>query len=137
MKKLTILFLCIATLGLASCKKDTIVQDIPNRTIIAYVNPGDWKQDTDGITLYSVLNISDVLDGITFEDDGILVYISRLDNNTYEQIPNVYNLNSYSYAVDKASGTLELDLQRSDRSTYPSFPTTRMRIKIVIVRSQQ
>jgi len=128
---------CIATLGLASCKKDTIVQDIPNRTIITYINPSNWTADSDGITLYSIINIADVLDEATFEQDGILVYISRGDNNTYEQIPNVYNLDSYSYLVDKQSKTLEIDLQRSDRSSYPLTPTTRTRVKIVLVRSQQ
>jgi len=137
MKKLTILMLCIATLGLASCKKETLVQNIPNKTIIAYVNPSDWKQDVDGITLYSIINISDVLDEATFEDDGILVYISRGDVDNYEQIPNVYAFNSYSYLVDKVNKTLEIDLQRSDRSSYPAFPTSKTRIKIVLVRSQQ
>ncbi|WP_131536022.1 hypothetical protein [Pedobacter nototheniae] len=141
MKKLIILMLCIVTLGLASCKKDTVyVPDtnyLPNKTIIAYVNPADWKQDTDGQTLYSIINISDVLDAVTFEDDGILVYVSRGDNDTYEQIPNVYSLNSYSYLVDKFAKTIEIDLQRSDRTSYPTTPTTRTRVKIVLVRSQK
>ncbi len=137
MKKLTILMLCIVTLGLSACKKETIVQNIPNRTIITTINPSDWRQDTDGATLYSLINIADVLDGATFEQDAILVYISRDDNNTYEQIPNVYNLNSYSYLIDKVAKTLEIDIQRSDKQTlYPSIPTTKTRIKIVIVRSQ-
>jgi len=137
MKKLTFLLLCITTLGLVSCKKDTIIQNIPNQTIIATINPTDWRQDTDGSTLYSILDISDVLDEATFEDDGILVYISRGDNDTYEQIPNVYGLVSYSYLVDKFAKTIEIDAQRSDRTGYPPTPASRTRIKIVLVRSQQ
>ncbi|MET4081688.1 hypothetical protein ABIB40_001637 [Pedobacter sp. UYP30] len=141
MKKLTILFFCVATLSLASCKKQTVLQPTtttPNRTIIAYINQADWQKDTtDGRTIFSILNISDVLDGPTFEDDGFLVYISRTDNDTYEQIPNVYGLNSYSYVIDKTNKTLEIDLQRSNSATYPDYPTGKTRVKIVLVRSQQ
>ncbi|MGY3054758.1 hypothetical protein ACVWYG_002967 [Pedobacter sp. UYEF25] len=139
MKKLTILFFCVATLSLASCKKQEVYAPdpvLPNKTIITYINPADWVQDTDGRTLYSILNLSDVLDAATFENDGILVYISRADDNTYEQIPNVYGLESYSYLVDKTKRTLEIDLQRSDSATYPTARTTKTRVKIVFVTSQ-
>lgn len=141
MKKLSILLFCVATLSLASCKKQEVYvpatdTTLPNKTIITYINPGDWVQDTDGRTLYSILNLSDVLDPATFENDGILVYISRADDNTYEQIPNVYGLESYSYLVDKTKRTLEIDLQRSDSATYPAARTTKTRVKIVFVTSQ-
>lgn len=136
MKKITLLLLCIATLGLASCKKDTIVQNSNNNlTIIKYIEPSQWQLSSDGYTYYAVIN-DNRIDTRTFEDDGILVYTSRGDNNTYEQLPFVYNVDAYSYSVSK--GQIEIDIQSSDnQDTQPIKPTTRTRVKIVLIESFQ
>ena len=136
MKRITLLLLCIATLGLASCKKDTIVQNGANNlTIIKYIEPNQWQASADGFTYSAVLNDSRI-DDRTFEDDGILVYISRGDGNSYEQLPFVYDVQAYSYAVSK--GAIAIDLQSSDfQSAIPDRPTTRTRVKIVLIESFQ
>lgn len=135
MKKLSLLLLCIATLGLASCKKDTIVQRSNNLTIIKYIEPNQWQLSTDGLTYYAVINESRI-DPRTFEDDGILTYISRGDNNSYEQLPFVYNVDAYSYLIKQ--GSIEIDIQSSDnQDTAPIKPTTRTRVKIVLIESAQ
>ena len=85
MKKLTLLLICIASLGLASCKKDTIVQNSANNlTIIKYIEPNQWVPSADGFTLSAALT-DNRIDLRTFEDDGVLVYISRGNGNSYEQ----------------------------------------------------
>ncbi|MFD0942004.1 hypothetical protein [Pedobacter boryungensis] len=135
MKKLTLILICIATLGLASCKKDTIVQSANNLTIIKYIEPNQWKLSDDGYTYYATINESRI-DPRTFEDDGILTYISRGDNNTYEQLPFVYNVDAYSYVIRQ--GSIEIDIQSSDnQDTTPIKPTTRTRVKIVLIESAQ
>jgi hypothetical protein len=135
MKKLTLLLICIASLGLASCKKDTIVQSANNLTIIKYIEPNQWQLSDDGYTYYAVINESRI-DPRTFEDDGILTYISRGDNNTYEQLPFVYNVDAYSYVIRQ--GSIEIDIQSSDnQDTTPIKPTTRTRVKIVLIESAQ
>lgn len=135
MKKLTLLLICIASLGLASCKKDTIVQSANNLTIIKYIDANQWQSSADGFTLSASL-IDNRIDDRTFEDDGILVYISRNDGNYYEQLPFVYDVNSYSYTVSK--GRIDIDIQSSDfQSAIPDKPTTRTRVKIVLIESAQ
>ena len=136
MKKLTLLFICIASLGLASCKKDTIVQQGANNlTIIKYIEANQWQLSTDGLTYYAIINDSRI-DSRTFEDDGILVYTSVGDGNSYEQLPFVYNVDAYSYSVQP--GSLEIDIQSSDnQDTKPIKPTTRTRVKIVLIESFQ
>lgn len=135
MKKLTLLLICIASLGLASCKKDTIVQSANNLTIIKYIEPNQWQLSSDGLTYYAVINESRI-DPRTFEDDGILTYISRGDNNTYEQLPFVYNVDAYSYVIRQ--GSIEIDIQSSDnQDTAPIKPTTRTRVKIVLIEFAQ
>jgi len=136
MKKITLLLICIATLGLASCKKDTIVQNGANNlTIVKYIEPNQWQLSSDGFTYTAVVNDSRI-DSRTFEDDGILVYISRGDNNTYEQLPFVYDVQSYSYSVSQ--GSISIDLQSSDfQAAVPTRPTSRTRVKIVLIESFQ
>ncbi|RZL43505.1 MAG: hypothetical protein EOP00_22515 [Pedobacter sp.] len=136
MKKLNLLFICIATLGLASCKKDTIVQNGANNiTLIKYIEPSAWQLSQDGLTYYAVLNDTRI-DTRTFEDDAILTYISRGDNNSYEQLPFVYNVDAYSYVIKP--GSIEIDIQSSDnQDTQPIKPTTRTRVKIVLIESFQ
>jgi hypothetical protein len=135
MKKLTFLLLCIATLGLASCKKDTIVQSANNLTIIKYIEPSQWVLSNDGFTYTAIINDSRI-DERTFKDDGILVYVSRGDGNSYEQMPFVFDVDAYSYLV--TTGSLRLDIQSSDfQAATPTKPTTRTRVKIVLIESFQ
>ncbi|MGE6220871.1 hypothetical protein ACQKCH_13670 [Nubsella zeaxanthinifaciens] len=135
MKKLTLLLLCVATLGLVSCKKDTIVNSAPNNlTIIKYIEPSAWSL-VDNYT-YSVTLQDSRIDKRTFEDDGILVYVSRGNTNFYEQIPFVYDTQAYSYTVSQ--GSISIDIQSSDFQTAaPVKPNSTTRVKIVLLESFQ
>ena len=119
MKKLTILMLCIATLGLASCKKDTIINQVPNRTIIFDVNPNQWVLE--GGKYYLDLNINEV-DDINFHDEGILVYTATPSYTNYYQLP--YGDTDYEAHIGGIS------LSRT------TLPTTPLRIKVVLVAAE-
>ena len=116
MKKLTLLLLCIATLGLASCKKDTIInQTTPNRTIVLNVEPTVPE-----------------IDQFSLDNEAVLVYISYDNGATYLQMPFVYNVDAYSTVISK--GKVEIDIQSSDyQATTPVKPTARVRVKVVLI----
>ena len=136
MKKLTLLLLCITTLGLVSCKKDTIVNNAANNlTIIKYIEPSAWQLSTDGFT-YSATIVDNRIDDRTYEDDGILVYVARGNGNFYEQMPFVYDAQSYSYSV--TPGSISIDIQSSDfQAATPIKPNSTTRVKIVLLESFQ
>jgi hypothetical protein len=134
MKKISLLLLCIATLGLASCKKETFVNSAPNNlTIIKYIEPSAWTLSNDGFT-YSATIMDNRIDQRTYNDDGVLVYVSRGNTNFYEQIPFVYDALSYSYTV--TPGSISFDVQSSDfQQATPVKPNSTMRVKIVLLES--
>lgn len=135
MKRLALLLLCITTLGLVSCQKDTIINNSANNlTIIKYIEPSAWSK-VDDFT-YSVTLLDNRIDERTYEDDGILVYVSRGNTNFYEQIPFVYDTQSYSYTVSQ--GSISIDIQSSDfQAAEPVKPNSTMRVKIVLIESFQ
>jgi hypothetical protein len=128
MKKLTILMLCIATLGLASCKKETVVeQTTPNRTIIFDKPANSWRLLSGTTNIYYVdLNASEI-DNINVQDEGVLVYISTdgVNSSGYFQIPN-YN---QSYGYDIYPGSIRI-------YSYGPPPTNTTRIKVVLVAAE-
>jgi len=132
MKKLTLLLFCIASLGLASCKKDTIIkQTTPNRTIVMDVSTSSWTLSSDRYTYYTVLNIPEI-DQYSMDNEAVLVYISYDNGATYLQMPFVYNVDAYSTVISK--GKVEIDIQSSDyQSTQPIKPTGTVRVKVVLI----
>lgn len=134
MKKLILLLLCTATLGLASCKKDTIIQDTPNRTYNFTIQPNQWVRSQDGYTLtYEWFN--NAIDQITVDDEGVLVYISHpLTSASYIQLPYTYNVAAYSYELFK--GGIAIDIQSSDfQQAIPNPPTKPVVVKVVVIPS--
>lgn len=111
--------LCIVTLGLASCKKETLVQTAPNRTVIFDVNPNRWVFDNG--KYYLDLDIAE-LDDINFYDEGILVYTATPNYTNYYQLP--YGDMDYEAHIGGIS---------ISRST---LPTTPVRIKVVLVAAE-
>ena len=132
MKKLTLLILCIATLGLASCKKDTIInQTTPNRTIVLNVAANAWTLSTNGLTYYTILNVPEI-DQFSLDNEAVLVYISYDNGSSYLQMPFVYDVDAYSTVISK--GKVEIDIQSSDnQATTPIKPTVNVRVKIVLI----
>jgi hypothetical protein len=132
MKKLTLLILCIATLGLASCKKDTIInQTTPNRTVVLNVASNAWTLSTNGLTYYTILNVPEI-DQFSLDNEAVLVYISYDNGASYLQMPFVYDVDAYSTVISK--GKVEIDIQSSDnQATTPIKPTVNVRVKIVLI----
>ncbi len=119
---------------MVSCKKDTYVNNTANNlTIIKYIDPNAWALSNDGFS-YSATVFDNRIDQRTYDDDGILVYVSRGNGNFYEQIPFVYDTQAYSYTV--TPGSLSIDVQSSDyQDAAPTKPTSVMRVKIVLLES--
>ncbi|MES2446030.1 MAG: hypothetical protein V4546_02540 [Bacteroidota bacterium] len=134
MKKLTLILLCIATLGLASCKKDTIVAQTPNITIIRDITPSQFVLSNDQLTLSANLAI-DAIDQFHVDNEATLVYISYNNGASYIQMPFVYNIDSYSYEV--YDGGISIDIQSSDfQDRTPFRPSANVRIKVVLISSE-
>lgn len=132
MKNLTLTLLCIATLGLSSCKKDTIInQTTPNRTVVLSVAPNTWTLSSNNLTYYTILNVPEI-DQYSMDNEAVLVYISFDNGATYLQMPFVYDVYAYSTVISK--GKVEIDIQSSDlQNRTPVKPTGTVRVKVVLV----
>jgi hypothetical protein len=130
MKKLLLLLLCTTTLGLVSCKKDNIIQETPNRTIIFTIQPNEWKESTDGGTFTAEI------DRLNVDIEGILVYIDHpLQGSSYIQLPFVLSGSAYSY--EHYEDGISIDIQRSTYATEnPQPPTKAIRVKVVLIPSR-
>lgn len=135
MKKLLFILLCTTTLGLVSCKKDTIVQETPNRTIIINIQPNQWLPSSNGRTFTAEINIPEI-DALNVDIEGILVYLDHpVNQSSYIQLPYVYEGASYSY--EHFNGGIAIDIQRSTFATEnPTKPTVPIRLKVVLIPSQ-
>ncbi|RZK81384.1 MAG: hypothetical protein EOO92_04690 [Pedobacter sp.] len=135
MKKLLLLLLCTTTLGLVSCKKDTIIQETPNRTIIINIQPNQWIASTDRRTYTADINIPEI-DRLNVDTEGLLVYLDHPVNvNSYIQLPYVFSGAAYSY--EQFEGGIAIDIQRSEFATQnPSPPTVPIRLKVVLIPSR-
>ena len=132
MKKLTILMLCIVTLGLASCKKDTIVQNTPNITLYKTIQPNQWQRATDnGIYFYVDMIDSRIEE---FIDDGIILSFARFNDDGFDALPFNYGPDSYSYS--SFPGRIRVYLQNNNnRTVEPLRPTADITARIVLVAS--
>lgn len=135
MKRSFILLICLVTLGLTSCKKDTIIQETPNRTIIIDIQPNQWVKSTDGFTYTATLNVPEI-DQITVDDEGVLVYLPHPVNaDSYIALNYTFDTQAYSYEI--FNGGIAIDLQSSDfQNAVPTPPTGVLRAKIIILPSR-
>lgn len=138
MKKLTLLFICVATLGLASCKKQVYVPNavLPNQTIETVISPSQWVYSENNKRLSTTVNFPEI-DDATFNNDAILVYIYP-DNSVpeYKQLPLVFDAQAYSYIVRR--GSITIDIQTSGDSVLTPFkPIIPIGLRVVIVTSQK
>ncbi|MEJ5964079.1 hypothetical protein [Pedobacter immunditicola] len=134
MKKGFLLLLCIATLGLASCKKETIIDSgLPNETIETVINPSDWQSIEGGTRLTTTINMPE-LNEEAFANDGVMVYIYP-DNsvNEYRQLPMTFDGQAYSYSA--RPGFITIDIQTSSANGTPARPAVPTGLRVVIVTS--
>lgn len=135
MKKLLFLILCTTTLGLVSCKKDTIINETPNRTFIYTIQPNSWSLSTDGFTYSTILDIREI-DNITLDDEGVLVSITNPNDPSKQRpLPFVFDIDSYSYEI--SNGKIKIDVQSSDaQATEPIKPSKVITAKVIIIPSE-
>jgi len=134
MKQSFLLILCIATLGLASCKKDNIYYETSNRTFNYTVQPAEWVLSADGFNYTVELDIPEV-DQITLDDEGVLVYMNHpINPASYIQLPYTFDVQAYSYEI--YNGGIAIDAQSSDaQATAPVRPTAPVKVKVVVIPS--
>jgi len=134
MKQSFLLLLCIATLGLASCKKDNIYYETSNRTFNYTIQQNEWVLDQNGYTYSVRLDIPEI-DQVTLDDEGVVVSISHpLESTSYFSVPGTFDTNAYSYEL--YNGGISLDVQSTDRqSTLPFKPVGTIKVKIVVIPS--
>jgi hypothetical protein len=126
---LPLLFLCIWSSG---CKKDEIiVPNNPNQTILQNIQPGAWVLNSDNSAYMVDISMPEI-DADANELDAIVVSVSAGATGAYEAIPNVYSGVSFSYTHQV--GRVTLEVQSAD-GTAPVRPTSLIRAKIVIIRS--
>lgn len=135
MKRTILLLICTTMLGLVSCKKETIIQEVPNRTIIFNIQPNEWIPSDDGSSFTATIPI-DEIDQFNVDVEGILVYLDHpLDVNNYIQLPYVFQGDAYSY--EHYNEGIRIDIQRSSFSTEnPSKPTAPIRLKVILIPSE-
>ncbi|HEY1201316.1 MAG TPA: hypothetical protein VGE79_10060 [Niastella sp.] len=105
----------------------------PNQTIFFDVDSGDWTKASDGKSYLVDLPIPEI-DGQVNQNFGILVSISG-DGGLYEAIPETYG--GYAYSYTHEVGHLTLARQYVDGSASGPQPEANIRVKIVLVESQQ
>ncbi|MCX3266025.1 hypothetical protein [Pedobacter agri] len=132
MKKLTILMLCIVTLGLASCKKETVYLELKAKTYNRYIEPNQWVQNSNGT--YSFTWNKAEFDDITLGDEGVLVYFTHPTNDNSDiQLPYTFNYTTYSYEL--FNGGVTFDAQDSRNLTNSIRPNYRILVKVVVIPS--
>ncbi|MBB5397745.1 hypothetical protein [Mucilaginibacter sp. AK015] len=131
-KLLSILCVSVILLTAASCKKETVIGPSNNFTVVKTVNSNDWS-DFDANTLSVDLNVPQ-LDNDYNENGAVLVYISYGSNNPWEQIPETFDGEAFSFTHNP--GHVTLYKQRSSGSGAPN-DTDPIYVKIVLIDSQQ
>lgn len=113
---------------LNSCKKTELV--LPNQTIVINLTSGSWVPLNGGKSFTTAINVPELTDYMN-ERGGILVYLS-FGSKTYEQIPQVYDGDSYSYVT--RPGQVVLEVQRYDGFGVVTAPGG-MTVKIILINS--
>lgn len=133
MKKfLTIAFLAIVVAAFASCKK-TYVTNTPNEVYNVQIQPSSWVLSTDGKS-YTVDVEAKEIDNFFNNNGATLVYFSFF-KGVYEQIPEVYNGNSFSY-IHYEGGITFTAQAAAGGTTPPVKPAEVINVKLVLIPAE-
>lgn len=127
MQRLLLILMIPMLLVLSSCQKNNIV---PNQTIVLDIASRNWFSLNGGRSYTTEINIPE-LDNYINERGGVLVYVS-FGSETYEQIPQVYDGETYSFITQP--GRLVLEVQRYDGVSEVQRPAN-MTVKIILIES--
>lgn len=125
--------MCTVTLGLASCKKDTIVQEvIPGTTYYLNIQPSDWIRNPNGS--YSYTWNKSAINNVALESDAIVVYFSHPTNSDTDiALPYTFNDEIASYQV--FNGGLTFDMQSKSNLANTPRPSVKILVKVVVIPS--
>jgi len=99
MKKYLLLLLCTVTLGLSSCKKEVIVPESSNRTILLDIRPEEWQVSGDRLGFYKDISVPE--NTPYFNNNGHVVVSMAFDNpDVFEGLPQVYQGVTYRYSAE-------------------------------------
>lgn len=129
-KLLSILCLSIIVLTAASCKKETVYVKNDNFTKVIPVQSADW-----GVYKSNALTVDlDVpeLDNAYNEKGAVLVYIAYGADAPWEQVPETFGGQSFSFTHNP--GTVSLYVQNPNGVGVPNTPDP-IYVKIVLIDS--
>lgn len=130
MKKTILLFLCILTVGLSSCKKEVLVTDPTNRTILVDIPLSNWVRATDGPYYYTNIDLPE--NNSNFNQSGhVIVSMSFANPDVYEGLPQVYG--GASYTFNSQPGKLTIYINSVNNTTVPNLPLTVTTAKITLI----
>lgn len=132
MKKLLFFLLIGSALFMASCTKQ-YNQVVPNKTYISdQIASSSWATTDNGVNYSVDIDMSGELSGTDATYNGVLVYLTFDNGQSYEALPEVYNNVSYTYTY--SAGVVTLYAQSSDGSQVIKVPDP-LKAKIVLVAS--
>lgn len=122
---------------LPGCTKTTNEVVIPNQTILFEINPNDWGLEN-GVYFYSIpvseLNNVNQLDGVIVSMARYSAANPTVVPQAFELLPQVYNNQSYFIIHDDQA--VEVDIKGVNGAASEK-PTTKVRVKIVLIPSAQ
>lgn len=132
-KLLSILCVSIIALTAASCKKETIVQGGNTNQTVYKTNVTNWTLvNEDGRSYYKTdLSVSK-LDNQYNENGAVLVYIANTGDTQWEQVPEVFAGQAFSFTHDV--GRVTLYAQNPTGTGAPTLPVP-LDVKIVLIDS--
>lgn len=135
MKRILLLLIATATLGLASCKKDTIVQETSaGRTYYLDILPSDWVKQGNGS--YSFKWNTNAINDDVLAFDAVVVYFSHpVDDKTDIALPYTFNDEIASYQI--APGYIQFDMQSKSNIATTQRPPVKILVKVVVIRSDK
>lgn len=133
MKKLILLLLCTATLGLVSCKKDNYVPQIYPRTILYDIPTSAWKTTDDGYTYSTTINVPE--NDENFNQSGGVIASLSFDpqRKVYDALPNVVQGISYNFTSEPGYVVILIEDALGGKINPP---VGTIRAKIVLVDSE-
>lgn len=135
MRKILLLLLCTAAVGLSSCKKEVIVDPgLPNETIETTIAPTAWTSINNGETLTTTIPFPE-LDDATFKNDALIVAL-YLDNNVpeYRGMPFTYAGITYSFIARRGFITVQIETSGDD-NVIPPKPVAPIGLRVTFVTS--
>lgn len=130
-KLLSIAFLAIVVMAFAACKK-TYISETRNEVYNETIQPSAWTLSQDGKS-YEVTVRADAINDFFNNNGATLVYFSFF-KGVYEQIPEVYNGNSFSYIHEV--GQITFTAQSAVAGQPPVKPTDVITVKLVLIPAE-